>query len=65
MDTVYGSQKFSAAEKDKEKALRTAESIKTALAKAKQLAARAFKEDIIDQLSSAVEEQPLFVGFFQ
>ncbi|VDM46082.1 unnamed protein product [Toxocara canis] len=49
-----------AVEKNKDKEMRKAEAIKVALAKAKQLAARAFKEDIIDQLSTAVEEQPLF-----
>ncbi|VDK64735.1 unnamed protein product, partial [Anisakis simplex] len=60
MEALHGGNTKKAAQTDKDNEMRKAEAIKIALAKAKQLAARAFKEDIIDQLSMAVEQQPIF-----
>lgn len=40
---------------------RLLEAMKIAVTKAKQLAARAFQEDLIDRLPSVVEKEPLFV----
>lgn len=41
---------------------RLLEAMKIAVTKAKQLAARAFQEDLIDRLPSVVEKEPLYVG---